>query len=165
MQVFSQSPDFQKIADTLDNKRLNKQKVEIFQILNTLSIGPFQKLNGDKWVPLSTEQYQPFDHFHRKTPWYNHPAVKMVKNHELFFIDYALTIAQKCLEKGWKDTLIPKIEFFKQIFKNNTDKPSFWGDERFHNSHKSALLFKNPAYYQKFGWTETPELNYYWPVT
>lgn len=165
MQIFSPYSDFTQIADCLDAKRLNKQKVEIYQILNCLSIGPFQKPNGDKWISLSVEQYQPFDSFHRKTPWYNHPAVKLAKNYEMFFIEYGLTIANKCLEKGWKDTLIPKISSFKEIFKNNDKVPFYWGDEKYHLSHKSKLIFKNPEHYRPiFGFDLPSDLEYYWPV-
>jgi hypothetical protein len=46
----------------------------------------------------------------------------------------------------------------------NFDMPPWLGDNKFHSAHRSALLFKDFAYYSKFGWDESPELNYVWPV-
>jgi len=41
--------------------------------------------------------------------------------------------------------------------------PKWWGDERFHASHRSKLLFKYPEFYSKYGWTEPNNLEYFWP--
>lgn len=39
------------------------------------------------------------------------------------------------------------------------------GDDALHASHKSALLFKDPEYYSKFGWEGVgePKVEYMWP--
>ena len=42
--------------------------------------------------------------------------------------------------------------------------PFWWGDDRLHASHRSALLRKNPSHYARFGWSEPPDLPYFWPV-
>lgn len=42
--------------------------------------------------------------------------------------------------------------------------PKWFGNEKFHSSHRAALLAKNYKHYSQFGWTEKPEINYYWPV-
>jgi hypothetical protein len=141
MQIFSPYSDFNDISNCLDKKRLNKQKVEIYQILNCISMGDNAK------------------------GWKNHPAVKMARGYELFFIDYALKIAEKCLEIGYKDTLIPKIKKFEDIFKGNYKTPWYWGREEFHNSHKSNLLKKNPLHYRPIFGNDIPDdLPYFWPV-
>lgn len=140
MQIFSPFCSFIDISNHLDNRRLNKQKVEIYQILNCISLGDNAK------------------------GWKNHPAVKMARGHELFFIDYALEIADSCLRIGYKDTLIPKIKAFRGVFKGEYKIPFYWGDERFHSSHRAALLAKDYNYYSKFGWKESPIVNYVWPV-
>ncbi|MCX6639971.1 MAG: hypothetical protein NTW14_05750 [bacterium] len=41
--------------------------------------------------------------------------------------------------------------------------PGWWGDERLHASHRSNLLRKDPDYYGRFGWKESPDLSYFWP--
>lgn len=141
MQIFSPETDFTKIAKCLDGKRLNKQKVELYQILKTIQLG--NMANG----------------------WRNHPAVKMARNYELFFTDYGLIIANECLNRGYKDTLIPKITELRELFKEQSEykTPFYWGDSRFHLSHQSNLVRKNPAYYSQF-WSVQPDLEYYWPV-
>lgn len=140
MQIFCPYADFTKTAIALDGKRLNKQKVELYQILNTISRGDAAK------------------------GWKNHPAVKMARGYERFFIEYGLSIAMECLNRNYKDTLIPKIEHFKSIFDAQYKIPHYWGDERLHSSHRSALLFKNYEHYSQFGWTETPKIDYHWAV-
>ncbi len=154
------------ISNCLDSRRLNKQKIEIFQILNCLCIGKYQHRETiiHEWKPCDNETYNNSPKINvRKTPWYNHPATQAVKNYELFFIDYALEIADSCLRLGYKDTLIPKIKAFKEIFSGEYKKPWYWGNEKFHSSHRAALLFKNFEYYSKFGWGEIPIMNYWWP--
>ena len=37
------------------------------------------------------------------------------------------------------------------------------GDERLHTSHRSNLLRKAPEWYGQFGWTEAPDMAYWWP--
>lgn len=140
MQIFSPYRSFIDISNCLDKRRLNKQKIEIYQILNCISLG--DKAKG----------------------WKNHPAVKMAHGYELFFIDYALEIADSCLRIGYKDTLIPKIKVFREIFKGEYKKPFYWGNEKFHSSHRSNLLRKDPIYYGKFGWKEDNTQEYFWPI-
>lgn len=137
MQIFSPYPDFGKIAQCLDAKRLNKQKVEIYQILKVLA----GQSNG----------------------WKNHPAVLMAKGYEAFFIEYGLTIANQCVKNGWNDTLIPKISEFKKLF-TEYKIPPYWGFDKFHSSHRQTLLFKNLNWYSQFNWSEEPKYEYWWPT-
>lgn len=167
MQIFAPYPSFIDISNCLDPKRLNKQKIEIWQILKCLEIGPYQckvcKRYIDDDFEIKKTCLNDKDCIEIKTPWYNHPATQAVKNYELFFIDYALEIADSCLKLGYKDTLIPKIQAFKEIFKGEYKKPWYWGDNRFHDSHKSNLLRKNKEYYGKFNWKVAENLEYWWP--
>jgi hypothetical protein len=138
MQTFLPSKDFKECAKVLDKRRLNKQKVECYQILKTLHLG--DKAKG----------------------WRNHPIIKAWRNHEETLIEYSLTIAQECLNRGMKDTLIPKITEFKQHFKNTT-YPNWLGDVAFHDTHKSNLMRKEPEYYKQFNWNVPNNLPYIWP--
>ena len=137
MQTFIISNDFVKCAKVLDNKRLNKQKVEAYQILKTLK----------NWESAKG--------------WKNHPAILMWKGHEGILIEYALEIANECLNRGFKDTLIPKIREFSNDFQSS-EKP-LWITEEFCNAHKSNLLRKDATYYGKFNWNITNDLPYIWP--
>jgi hypothetical protein len=140
IQVFSPYPSFIDISNCLDKRRLFKQKVEIYQIFNCIALG--DKAKG----------------------WKNHPAVSMVRGYELFFIDYGLEIANSCSQLGYKDTLIPKIKAFKDVFQGEYKKPWYWGNEKFHLSHKSNLIRKFPEHYRKF-WPDVPDnLPYFWPT-
>jgi len=137
MQTFMPIDDFKEVAKILDNKRLNKQKVEAYQILNTLS----GKSKG----------------------WKNHPAVKMWRGSEGCLVEYALTIAYECINRNFKDTLIPKFKEYEIIYPNKT-KPNWIGNKDFHNSHKSNLIRKKPEYYQQFWSNIGPDMEYVWPI-
>jgi hypothetical protein len=137
MQTFLPTDNIEEVAQILDNKRLNKQKVEAYQILNTLS----GKSNG----------------------WKNHPAVLMWKGHEGFLVEYALIMAQECLKRNFKDTLIPKLKEYDKMYPDKT-KPNWFGNKEFHDSHKSNLIRKKPEYYQQFWSNISPDMEYVWPV-
>lgn len=140
MQIFSPLTNFKDIARCLDGKRLNKQKLEIYQILKCISLGNEAK------------------------GWKNHPAVRMARNYEQFFIDYAICIANECLARNYKDTLIPKIEAFRVVFSQEYKTPPYWSNEDFHASHRAALLAKNHEWYSRYNWVEKPLIRYYWPI-
>jgi hypothetical protein len=138
MQTFIISQDFPTCAKVLDNKRLNKQKVEAYQILKVLK--SWESAKG----------------------WKNHPAVLMWKNHEETLIQYALDIANECLSRGFKDTLIPKIMEFSNHFTNTTSPD--WITDDFCKAHKSNLLRKNFSFYCQYNWNIPTDLPYIWPV-
>ena len=87
--------------------------------------------------------------------------MKMWKNSEGYLAEYGLTICAYWIKMGYKDTMSERISPFLKL---NYYKPTWLGNEKFHSSHRAALLFKNFDFYSKFGWTEKPEMNYIWPV-
>lgn len=137
MQTFLPTNNIEEVAKILDNKRLNKQKVEAYQILNTLS----GKSKG----------------------WKNHPAVLMWQGYEGYLVEYALTIAKECLNRGFKDTLIPKFKEYETLYADK-NKPLWFGNKEFHDSHKSNLIRKNSEHYKKFWKNIEPDLEYFWPT-
>lgn len=42
--------------------------------------------------------------------------------------------------------------------------PKWLGNDKFHASHRSNLLRKKPEYYSSFGWKESDNLPYIWPI-
>jgi hypothetical protein len=42
--------------------------------------------------------------------------------------------------------------------------PPWFGRDEFHAAHRANLLRKDPEYYGQFGWTESPDMEYVWPV-
>lgn len=145
MQTFLPYPSFKRSAAVLDVKRLGKQRVEVLQLLLALS--------------------------GQKSGWVSHPAAKMWRGHETALAVYGITICAEWLARGYKDTCLEKIVHVAKNFTKrdlSTDRrftrPSWLGVERFHASHRSNLLRKDPTHYGQFGWEESDDLPYYWPV-
>lgn len=189
MQTFLCYPDFNKSAQVLDYRRLGKQRVEAWQILQInlarTELGFFvcdhcgkiffvgtehlwcNKCNslGKTYYPPSPETY---DNFHQRIliPWENHTAVKMWRGYEFALADYGFYICREWINRGYKDNLQPKfIEELKYLYVNSRlDCPEWLGNEQFHSSHRAALLAKDYNYYSQFGWSENPVINYVWPV-
>lgn len=114
MQTFLPYPDFEKSAHVLDDKRLNKQIVETYQILRIL-------------CGLSSGR-----------GWRSHPAVNMWKTYEC-----ALYLYWSCCINEWvsrsnfsKFYPLPVINNCKLIM------PYWFGDLDFHLSHQSNLVRK-----------------------
>lgn len=152
MNTFLPVPDFFKSARILDNKRLGKERVETLQILQTLA----GLSNG----------------------WQNHPAVKMWRRCSLRLVEYGLVICDEWVSRGYKDTCGDKILSLVSTAKLNWSgqarTPEWFGDERFHNAHKAALLFKwmgsmdndQLERFERYSqeWNIEPKIDYYWPI-
>ena len=77
--------DFIQIAKTLDNKRLNKQALEGWQILMTLlELDPL----GNDRIPKG---------------WANHPAVKMWRGSETLLMNYVVAMGVEWVSRGYKN--------------------------------------------------------------
>lgn len=134
MQTFLPYGDFQKSASVLDYKRLGKQRVEAKQIITALEL--------DKG-------------------WINHPTTKMWKGYTTSLVMYGLAVCTEWKKRGYVDNLTP---FFQSRLFDSPIFPPWFGDERFHSSHRAALLAKNPVWYQQFNWHEKPQIQYWWPT-
>lgn len=135
MQTFLPYSDFRKTAQVLDYKRLGKQRVEAMQLLK-----------GD---------------------WPHHPASKMWRGYEFTLTNYAIIICDEWILRGYKDTCKVKIlRIFRDKYygRCKTSSPKWLGDPKFHLSHQSNLVRKNPEYYQKFFPDVKGGLPYIWPV-
>ena len=159
MQTFLPYPDFAQSASVLDRQRLGKQRVECLQILQTLAKGPTetiqQTLRSGEIVAIV-----------RKTPWYNHPAVKMWRGYTDRLVSYSLAICDEWIDRGYNDTCRAKILacLYDAPISHIGMTPDWLGNPAFHASHRSNLLRKNYAWYSQFGWTEPTDLPYVWPV-
>ena len=135
------------IAKVLDNKRLNKQALEGWQILMTLlELDP----QGNHRVPKG---------------WYNHPAVKMWRGHEMALFMYVNAMVEEWKSRGYKSTIGTKawgtiqVAMSKGIISDSTlDAPQWIEDrdlfEQIASSHRLALLNKDYEWYSQFGWAE-----------
>lgn len=140
MQTFLPYKSFIKSASVLDNKRLGKQRVEVLQILKTLT--------GES------------------KGWQNHPAVKMWKGYEGALAYYGYVVCQEWKSRGFKDSCEEKIKDLavRSFNYESGSFPEWLGNEDFHNSHKSNLLRKDKEFYSKYEWNITDDLPYIWPV-
>lgn len=140
MQTFLPYPVFGDCAFVLDDKRLGKQRVEVFQIARAL-------------LGLSKG-------------WRHHPATVMWDGHVSWLLHYGEFVCAEWTRRGYTDTVRQKLTDLAEeydLFRAAEPEPYWLGDRSFHSSHRAALLHKNPEHYQKFGWTEAPTLAYVWP--
>jgi hypothetical protein len=134
VQTFLPYPSFQESIKVLDYRRLGKQRVETFQVLNILL---------------------------DRTPtkgWRNHPVTRMWTGYEEALKLYQNYTIMEWIERGYKNTM--KLE---EIDHNNIILPSWFGKEELHRSHRSNLLRKDYEYYIQY-FDEPSDLEYYWPV-
>ena len=138
MQTFLPYENFDETAKCLDMKRLGKQRVEVLQILTANLQGP------------------------NYSRWYNHPACKMWRGHEIILCEYGLAICAEWRKRGYKDTCYGKLlRIYGTV--EECDTPWWLGFKEFHDSHKSNLLRKFPEHYKDFGWDVSDDLPYFWP--
>ena len=154
MQTFLPYPNFIDSARCLDYRRLGKQRVECKQILQALGV----PVGG----PLPA----------KPSSWRNHPAARMWQGHEASLCSYGLAMCREWRDRGYRDTLFPQfMDALNFIMRHANDfdvvcgRPPEWlGCEEFHSSHRSNLLRKLPEHYSKFGWSESDDLPYVWPI-
>jgi hypothetical protein len=149
------------IAKVLDNKRLNKQALEGWQILMTLlELDP----QGNHRTPKG---------------WYNHPAVKMWRGHEMALFMYIFAMVEEWKNRGYKSTIATKawntvqVAMERKLITDDISAPAWLENkelfEQIASSHRIALLNKDYEWYSQFGWAEDtgvrPETyEYIWPV-
>lgn len=138
MQTFLPYEDFRQTAKCLDYRRLGKQRVEAWQILNTL-------LGNSKG-------------------WINHPAVKMWEGSSAYLLSYGIRMCEEWRLRGYKDTMTERFIGINSKYKLGNIYPSWLGNKEFHSSHRSNLIRKDPVYYGQFGWSEDGSQEYIWPV-
>ena len=97
MQVFSMHYDYHQTAKELDYRRLGKQRVESWQILNTIQ----KKKNG-----LT------------KAAWINHPCIKIWYDCELALVNYSIAICEEWIRRGYKDTMLDRFLKMKDVFEH-----------------------------------------------
>lgn len=138
MQTFLPYPSFEESAKCLDRQRLGKQRVEVLQLLRALLV--------------------------KGAGWSHHPAAKMWKGHEGSLALYGLFVCGEWIGRGYSDSCHDKIAETCITAKVDDPTPPLWlGDKKFHASHRSNLLRKDPEWYGKFGWKEPDNLPYVWP--
>ncbi len=133
MQTFLPYSSFRRTASVLDYKRLGKQRLEAFQLLNGL-------------MCLS------------KNGWRNHPASRIWVGYNDALGYYMNCMIKEWIKRGYHNTmqLYPLSPF------QNIKWPTWLGNEKYHSAYRAILLAKDYDYYSQFGWTEIPSISV-WP--
>ena len=152
MQTFIPSSDYEYSAQILDNKRLNKQILEGYQIMKILSGAS------------------------ESGAWRNHPAVLMWKGSEHSLMDY---IDHMVYEADWRgirtEKNVANLQTLKRSFSHTWGKlQPIWSKPEHLNrvitTHKANLYRKDPQIYAQFYTAKSSEFNkpccdkclYYW---
>ena len=133
MQTFLPSSNFTRCAVLLDNKRLNKQILEGYQILN---VNSGMSATGG---------------------WRNHPAVLMWRGHEGSLLDYIYEMIKEAKKRGINTDGNEKniTQLVKKVGdKWNHEAPTWMFDNaklmRVITTHRVNLFKKDPLYYARF---------------
>jgi hypothetical protein len=137
LQTFLPYDSFVRSASVLDRQRLGKQRVEVLQILRTLS--------GET------------------SGWASHPAVRMWRGYEAALALYGSAVCGEWAKQGYRDTCLEKIIALSSWPTGNVAPVPWLGDKDFHRSHQSNLLRKNPAHYGPLFPDIPDDLPYIWP--
>ena len=134
MQTFLPYPDFIQSVKVLDYRRLGKQRVETFQVLNVL---------------LERTQTK---------GWRNHPVTRMWSGYEEALKLYQNFTILEWIDRGYKNNMK-----FEDVNHSSIVYPDWFGQDLFHRSHRSNLLRKDYEYYCQY-FDEPSDLEYHWPV-
>ncbi|OOC54107.1 MULTISPECIES: MSMEG_6728 family protein [Nocardiopsis] len=144
MQTFLPHPAFAECARALDDRRLGKQRVETMQILRALV-----------WPAYG---------------WKRHPAVAMWRGFVPALVGYGVAVCREWRRRGHADSVLPSLLAFtggrvpeeEELWERDL-LPPWLGDGALHVSHRSALVYKDPAHYGPL-FPEAPGgLPYVWP--
>lgn len=133
MNTFLPEADFTEVACVLDSRRLNKQIIEVKQILGAIA-----------------------------TPsgWSAHPIVTMWRNYTPALAFYGLAMcAGYDARFGYQHSLQPFFEH--RLLSADIVMPN-WLVAPLIESHRAALVYKQPAHYKRFYPSTTAKLDYIW---
>lgn len=161
MQTFIPKHSFKASAEVLDNKRLNKQALEGWQILMVLL------------------ELDPAGNHRPAKGWRNHPAVNMWRGHENALYRYIQCMVTEWKARGFNSTIGDKAQqtmlqaSAAGIIDIHVHSFPQWMEDielyaRIASSHRTALLNKEYEWYSQFGWVEDSgirpaEYAYIWP--
>jgi hypothetical protein len=148
VQTFLPYPDFRRSAETLDVRRLGKQRVEGLQVVRGLTVPGYG--------------------------WRHHPAVKMWVGHLEALGRYTLECCAVWTARGHADTVADTVraDLLGAGVRRVRSQPALaragllppWlGREDFHRSHQSSLLRKDPDHYKPLFGDVPDDLPYVWP--
>lgn len=194
MQTFLPYPDFSEAAKCLDNKRLNKQFIEARQILKTLLFGggwanhpAVLMWKGYEGTLLKYCEAVSSECDSRKFKiTFGTVQLYKIVQEVIHYLSYSVpewlgneklhsSHRSRLLCKGYADSVCAGLKtlyqikcmdtWLKQRFlktKNQLKFPDIKSLEHYYYLQVPTLLPQN--YYKKFGWTDDPSNEYFWPV-
>lgn len=147
MQTFLPYKSFKKSAQTLDYKRLGKQRLEAWSILEINLGKPCRRGKSPD----------------KESRWKHHPATKLWKGYEKALCQYGIEICQEWIRRGYKDSMLPKfLGVLQRLIHVPVVYPPIIFREGFTEAHRSNLLRKNKEFYLKFFGNMSDTLPYIW---
>lgn len=138
MQTFVPFPDLAASVAVLDDRRLGKQRVEVFQVLRALT-----------WPAYA---------------WKNHPAVRMWRGFVPGLVAYGVACCDEWTRRGYADAVRPQLLAWSAGAEPvDPDLPPWWGVEELHRSHRAALVRKDPDHYLPVLGPQPGPSDYLWP--
>lgn len=138
MQTFMPTPDVRLNMCYLDYKRLGKQRVEAYQIL--------QAITG------------------KTKAWLNHPCTQMWIGYENFLKFYINCAIQEWVKRGFSNSM---SEYVIDEYDLTPEEVPYWFGGPIHRTHQLMLLKKDYDYYSKYFVASKDVINcaqYYWPT-
>jgi len=132
MQTFLPYKCFKLSAQTLDYKRLGKQRVEAHQILNIL----LERTNTKGWR--------------------NHPITKMWVGYENALKLYFNICVDEWIKRGYNNNMLLEEITGDVVY------PHWLGNDLIHSSHRANLLRKDKEFYSQYMWIEDSSNPYCW---
>lgn len=90
--------------------------------------------------------------------WQNHPAVNQWRGYLFALAAYYNAIVAEWISRGFNNTMIYPMDTV-----DSPPMPPWFGAPRFHISHQSNLIRKDPAHYAPIFGPITADLPYVWP--
>lgn len=159
MNTFLPYSCIKRSAKSLDRLRLNKQRLETLQLLNSLlreRQAEERGINLTDWTSLKLSNY-PKDQrefikirckrlkekkkIMQLRGWVSHPAREIWRGHEKALAYYGLLICQEWASRGYQETTAPKIAVVAADF-NWTGWPAWMQDPEVHKQMKQSLRYK-----------------------
>lgn len=166
--TFLPYPDFTSSAQCLDDRRLGKQRVEVLWILNALRSGGVDRRVGTDAVQMWAGYTSALAHYGYAvcTEWIRRGFTDNIRDVIYESSRYGgrcseCTDGVPMIERGELDWCHQRVEGTTECF---VTMPRWLGMREVHESHRAALLAKDPLHYSQFTWAEKPAVRYFWPV-
>ena len=147
MQTFLPYADFEKSAQVLDRLRLNKQAIEVTQLIHAM-----------RWPDEAPKSIV------------GHPCKQMWDGYMPALLRYGWVCRMEWERRGYNGGLTTRklvnwsLDIDFDLVHDTYHLPPWFGEAHgLHAFWRARLLEKDPVHYGQFGWTEAPIKEFPWP--